>query len=188
MFNIARSDTTSTVEVDSNELSETGRVVVTDSLGVTEGFQDRVGLDDLIFKSNSLFSSVSSRLFAGKLISLFLLTSTNGGEVGNDLFGVFGLTGSRFTSNQHGLIFVILKHVTVGFVRDGEKMGWHLSTTLTHVHSSDRVGVDGKSLVGVDDDTEETRVGLNQAEVNYDISISISHVKYILIRIRKTNL
>ena len=155
MFNIARSDTTSTVEVDSDEFTETRRVVVTDSLGVTESFQDRVGLDDLVFEGDGFLLG----LIIGS--SCLSLASTDGGEIGNNLLGVFGLTGSRFSSNQHRLVFAVLKHITIGFVRDGEKMGWHLSTTLAHVHSSDGVGVDGKSLVGVDDDTEETRVGLN---------------------------
>ena len=35
MFNIARSETSSFAEVDTDELSETGGVVVSDSLGIT---------------------------------------------------------------------------------------------------------------------------------------------------------
>ena len=38
MFNIARGDAALLGEVDTNELSETGRVVVSDSLGVTWQF------------------------------------------------------------------------------------------------------------------------------------------------------
>ena len=32
--------------------------------------------------------------------------------------------------------------------------------SLAHVHLGDRVGVDGETLVGVDDDAEQTGVGL----------------------------
>ena len=153
MFNIARSDTTLLGEVDSDELSETRRVVVSDSLGITEGFQDRIGLDNLVFKGNLL-------LLRFTVSSAFILAGTDGGKVGNNLLCVLSLTGSRFTSNQHRLVFTILDHVTVSFIGDGEEMGWHLRTTFAHVVLDDRFSVDRKSLVGVDDNTEETRVGL----------------------------
>ena len=38
VFDIARSETSSSVEVDTDELSETRRVVVSDSLGITWQF------------------------------------------------------------------------------------------------------------------------------------------------------
>lgn len=66
---------------------ETRRVVVTDGLGVTEGFKHRVSLDDLIFQR--------SLLLLGRVL---LLRSTDGGEVRNYLLRVFSLSGTRLTA------------------------------------------------------------------------------------------
>ena len=41
-------------------------------------------------------------------------------------------------------------------------MGWHLSLTLVLVANDNVVVVHGEPLVGVDSDTEETRVGVDQ--------------------------
>ena len=128
MFNIARGETSSSVEVDTDELSETGRVVVSDGLGVSESLEHRVGLDDLVLQGDLLGSII-------ELDSLGLrLLGSDSGEVGNNLFGVLGLSGSRFSSNQHGLIFVIVNHVSIGLVGYSEQMGWHFVTSLAQVH------------------------------------------------------
>ena len=50
----------------------------------------------------------------------------------------------------------------VGAVRDGEKMRWDLVTPLAQVHLDHGVGVDGVTLVRVDDNAEQTRVGLEK--------------------------
>jgi len=55
-----------------------------------------------------------------------------------------------------------LGHVLVGTVADGEEMRGHLITPLAHVDLDGTVGVDGVTLVGVDGDTEETRVGVDK--------------------------
>ncbi|GMR36121.1 hypothetical protein PMAYCL1PPCAC_06316, partial [Pristionchus mayeri] len=60
------------------------------------------------------------------------------------------------------LVLVVDEHVPVGFVRDGEEMGGHLSTTLAHEHTAYGVSVDGKSLVGVDHNAEETGVDVDE--------------------------
>lgn len=129
---------------------ETGRVVVTHGLSVTESLQDGIGLDDLIFQGSLALLGIGWLLGGG----------TNGGEVGNNLLRVLSFSSSRFTSNQHRLIFVIGQHVDVGTIRDGEKMGWDFITALATVHFSDAVGIQGPSLVRIDDDTEKSRVGL----------------------------
>lgn len=49
-FNISTSQFTHWTEVNTNKFTETGRVVITDSLGVTERFKNWIGLDDLIFQ------------------------------------------------------------------------------------------------------------------------------------------
>jgi len=55
-----------------------------------------------------------------------------------------------------------LAHVLVSTVADGEEMRGHLITPLAHVDLDGTVGVDGVTLVGVDGDTEETRVGVDK--------------------------
>lgn len=130
---------------------ETGRVIVTHGLGVTEGFQDGIGLDDLILQVTLLHVGVV--LLAGR---------TDGGEVRNDLLRVLSLSGSRLSGNQHRLVGVVGQHVDVGTVRDGENVGWHLITALATVHLSATVRVHGVTLVGVDGDTEKAGVGLQR--------------------------
>lgn len=102
---------------------ETGRVIVTNCLGVTKGFKYRVSLYDLIFQS----------AFALLTWVRFLGASTDGGEVRDYLFRVFSFSGTRLATvdkkcismesehemnvrnlrNQHGLILVICKEKEV---------------------------------------------------------------------------
>jgi hypothetical protein len=78
---------------------ETGRVVVTHSLGVTEGFKHRVSLYDLIFKRSLLLSG-----------GVLLLGGTHGGEVRNYLLRVLSLSGTRLTAVELKIIFVLPIH------------------------------------------------------------------------------
>lgn len=128
---------------------ETGRVVVTHGLGVTESFQDGIGLHDLVLQIGLLHGRV-----------LLLGRSTDGGEVRNDLLGVLSLSGSRLSGDQHRLVGVVGQHVHVRAVRDGEDMGRHLVTALATVHLSAPVGVHGVALVRVDGNAEKAGVGL----------------------------
>lgn len=77
---------------------ETRRIVITDGLGITERFQDRIGLDDLIFQRSFL---LTRRVFA------FLGRGTDGGKVRDYFLRVFSFSGTRFTGDQHGLIFTV---------------------------------------------------------------------------------
>ena len=52
-------------------------------------------------------------------------------------------------------------HSPVGDVGDGEHMRRHLVSFLPLVDLDDLLGVDGESLVGVDNHAEEPRVGLS---------------------------
>ncbi len=52
------------------------------------------------------------------------------------------------------------QHVGVSVVSDREQMGRHLSTTLSTVLVDNVLGVDRQTTVGVDDNTEQTRVSL----------------------------
>ena len=84
------------VEVDTDELSESGGVVVPHGLGVAPGLKDGVGLDDLVLK--------------GGLSLLPLAGRADGGEVGNDLLGVLGLSSTGLTSDQDRLVLRLETH------------------------------------------------------------------------------
>ena len=164
---------------------ETRRVIVTDGLGVTEGLKYGVSLDDLIFQR---------ALLLGVLV--LLARSANGGEVRNDLLGVLSLSGTRFTGNQHRLVLVVRQHVDVGTVRDGEQMRRHFITALATVHLGATVGIQRVTLVRVDDNAEQARVGLWRRESTWGGKKMITLVKtqindvawdQSLIHIRKHN-
>merc|ERR1719288_671332 len=78
------------VEMDTDEFTKTGRVVISDSLGITPGLQDRVGGNNLLFK--------------GSLSLLPLARGADGGKVGNNLLGVLSLSSTRLASNQDRLV------------------------------------------------------------------------------------
>merc|ERR1712142_1202587 len=129
------------VEVDTDELSESGGVVVPDGLGVAPGLKDGVGLDDLVLK--------------GGLSPLPLAGRADGGEVGNDLLGVLGLSSTGLSSNEDGLVVTSVGHALVGALSDGKDMRPALVPPLADVQLHGAEGVDGETLVGVDGDTEE---------------------------------
>merc|ERR1712142_343336 len=108
------------------------------------------------------------------------------GEVLDDLLGVDSLTSTRFTSNQHRLIFSVGQHSLVSSIGNGVQVGWHFSTLAALVGVDDVWGVYWQHFVGIDSDTEKTRVGIDQ---EFDVSgsqniqdgtfIKISQVSHI---------
>lgn len=64
--------------------------------------------------------------------------------------------------NEDRLVLTILQHVMVSVVSNREDMRWHFISSLALVAINDSLGVDWESLVGVDSDTEESRVGLKE--------------------------
>merc|ERR1712045_343494 len=136
------------VKVDTDEFTETGGVVIPHSLGVTPGLQDGVGGHNLVLK--------------GGLSLLPLARGADGGEVGDDLLGVLGLSGTRLASNQDGLVAARVHHALVGALGNGEDVGPALVPPLAHIQLHGAEGVDGEPLVGVDGDTEEAGVGVDQ--------------------------
>merc|ERR1719300_1851281 len=73
-------------EVDTDEFTETGGVVVPRGLGVSVGLQNWVGSNNLVLK--------------GDLLGFLLSTSSSSGhhgQVGDHLLGVLGLSGTRLT-------------------------------------------------------------------------------------------
>ena len=108
-----------------------------------------LGLDDLVLKVG--------------LALLPLSGGAAGGEVGDDLLGVLSLSGSRL-SDKDGLVEAGVLHALVsGF--SNTDMWPALGAPLAHVDLHGAEGVDGIPLVGVDGDTEEAGVGVDQLVV-----------------------
>jgi hypothetical protein len=135
------------VELKSDEFTETRRVVVLVGLGITEGFEHGVQFDQLVLEDWP----------TGDL----LVTSSDVGDVLNDLLGVFGFTGSRLSSDEERLVLSVVEHGTVGGVRDGEDVWCDFVSSLAAVDVHHVVGVDGEKFVWVDYDAEKTRVGVD---------------------------
>ena len=72
------------------------------------------------------------------------------------------MSSTELTCNQHGLIVTLSQHIVVGIVRNGEDMWGHFRLSLSLVTTDNVVIVDRKPFVGVDGDTEETRVSVDQ--------------------------
>ena len=81
-------------EVDTDELSEPGGVVVPRSLGVTVGLQDGVGGHDLVLKGNLLCVLLGSAASSGG----------HHGQVSNHILGVISLSGSRVWSLESDIL------------------------------------------------------------------------------------
>merc|ERR1719334_229391 len=164
VLNISTGQFTVRLEVNTDEFTKSRRVVIPGGLGITKGFQYRVGGDNLIFQGSF-----------GLLAWLqFCSTSTDITKVGDDLFGVLSLTSTGLTSDKHRLILVILSHVSISIFRDGEDVGRAFITPFAHENFSSPLSVDGVALVGVDSNTEETRVGIHKLA---DIA-SLQIIKY----------
>lgn len=58
--------------------------------------------------------------------------------------------------------FLTLHHASVGRVSDGVDVRWHFMPLFAFIHVNNLLWVDGQVLVGIDDDTEETRVCLQR--------------------------
>jgi len=153
----------SDLEVNTDEFTESRRVIVTDGLGVTKSLHSWVSSDDLIFEGSATLERWS---FLGLFSFVFIASKgANDGKVLDDSLGVDSLTGSRFTSNQHRLVLAGSEHVLVGVIGNRVDVGRHLSSALVVVAEDDVVVVHGKPLVRVNGDTEKTRVGVDKEEL-----------------------
>ena len=141
-----------------------GGIVVPRSLGISVGLQDGVGCHDLVLK--------------GDLLGLLLGSATSScghhGQVGDHLLGVLRLSGSRLASDQHGVVLLVLEHVPVRALCDGPQvrgalvppLAWKYliekvkkifqAFLLTKINLAHPVGVERVTLVGVDNNNEET--------------------------------
>merc|ERR1719234_1569558 len=138
-------------EVDSDELSEPGGVVVPRSLGVSVGLQDGVGGNNLVLKGDLLLGLLSS-------------TSSGGhhGRVGDHLLGVLGLSGTRLTGDQHGVVLLGLQHVPVCTLRNGPQVRRAFVPPLAKVDLANAMGIERVALVGVHHNDKQAGVGVDQ--------------------------
>ena len=136
------------VEVDPDELSKSGRVVVPHGLGVAPSLKDGVGLDDLVLK--------------GGLALLPLSGGADGSKVGDDLLGVLSLSGTRLSGDKDRLVHATVVHALIGALCNGKDVGPALGPPFPHIQLHGGAGVDWVPLVRVDGDTEEAGVGVDQ--------------------------
>merc|ERR1712227_808232 len=134
---VATSQLTRGSKMDTNKLSETGRVVVPGGLGITIGLKNGVGGHNLVLKRNLL-------------LRLLARASGDHGKIGDDLLGVLSLASTRLSSDQHGVVLLVGQHVPVGALSNGTEMRRNLITPLAKIDLANPVGVDGIPLVGVD--------------------------------------
>ena len=127
VLNIGRSQLGVFTEVNTDEFTESRRVIIPDCLGVTVRLKDRVTHDNLVLNRHLLIFTFLRR------------QSTDAGKVLDDLLGVLGFTRTRFTSNQDGLVLPVLDHVRVGIVSNGEDVRRQLCPLLATVCSNNNV-------------------------------------------------
>merc|ERR1719443_178559 len=148
--NVATSQLTRGSEMDTDEFTKTRRVVISGGLGITIGLKNGVGGHNLVLKGDLLLRLLATR------------ASGNHGKIGDDLLGVFSLSSTRLSSDQHGVVLLVLQHVPVGSLSNGPEMGWDLITSLTEIDLAAPVSVQRITLVGVDNNNEEARVGVDK--------------------------
>ena len=94
--NEATSQFAHVVEVDPDELTEPGGVVVPDGLGVAVGLKNWVGVHNPVLKIRFLL------LRRVAVLLLLSLRSSKDGKVSDDLLGVLGFTSTRLSSDLEG--------------------------------------------------------------------------------------
>ena len=84
------------VEVDPDELSKPGRVVVPDGFGIAIGFENWVGVDNPVLQIGFLL------LWWVAILLLLSFGSSKNGKVSDDLLRVLSLSGPRLSSDLEG--------------------------------------------------------------------------------------
>merc|ERR1719193_200291 len=141
-------------EMDTDELTEAGGVVVSDGFGVTVGLQGRVGLDNLLLEGTGVGALGSLRLGG-------LGIGAVQGKVLQHLLGVLSLAGTRLSGNERRLMFVLHLEELQSSVSDGVQVGRGFVSPFVAVEGSHDGSVHHQPLVGVDTDTEQAGVGVD---------------------------
>merc|ERR1719447_1452014 len=153
-LDIGGGDFGSGAEMDTDEFTESGGVVVTDGLGVTVGLKRRIGLDNLLLERTgvrALGSLGFGRLGIGAVQGVIL----------EHLLGVLGLSGTRLAGNQGRLMLALHLQELESTVSDGVQVRRSVGTPAVSEMGSHDGSVHHQPLVGVDTDAEETRVGVD---------------------------
>merc|ERR1719495_134131 len=104
-------------EVDTDEFTESGGVVVTDGLGVTVGLKRRIGLDNLLLERTGVRALGSLGLGAVQ------------GVILEHLLGVLGLSGTGLAGNQGRLMLALHLQKLESTVSDGVQVGRSVGTS-----------------------------------------------------------
>ncbi|KAG5455370.1 MAG: hypothetical protein BJ554DRAFT_5232, partial [Olpidium bornovanus] len=147
-------DLASSIELDPDELSEPGRIVVPDGLRVAEGFQNGIRLQNLLLQHPELVLVALDGRPAGAV------HRGDGREVLNDLFRVLGLSRARLAGDEDGLVFAVLQHVAVRRVRHRKDVGRPLTALFVFVRRNHLLGVDRQPLIRVHRNEEKARIRL----------------------------
>merc|ERR1712168_369230 len=150
-FNVTTRKLSTGTKVNTDKLTETRRVVVTNGFSITPSFKYRVGLDNLIFKI--CLVRIFARVGNG--------VCSNVGEILDDFLGVLSLSSSRFSSDQNRLVFTVSQHVVVSVISNGKQVRRHFRTFFSTVHIDNHRTVNRQPFVGIDTNTEKTGVSIN---------------------------
>jgi len=149
------------IKVNLEILTETGGVVITDGLGITESLQKRVRVKD------------------NALDELYLLAVTrHGSDVLHDLLSSHSLTSTRLTRDDSTLVGFLLLHCTIGFLSKCKDVRRQFVTELALVETNVLIGGQTEILVGVNNDQHRADVGVDGIirvtllKVFHDISFS----------------
>merc|ERR1712142_465000 len=153
-LDIGGGDFGSGAEVDTDEFTESGGVVVTDGLGVTVGLKRRIGLDNLLLERTGV-RALGSLGLGG------LGVSAVQSVILEHLLGVLGLSGTGLAGNQRRLMLALHLQKLESTVSDGVQVRRSVGTSAVSEMGSHDGSVHHQPLVGVDTDTEETRIGVD---------------------------
>merc|ERR1719347_1089834 len=153
-LDIGGGDFGSGAEVDTDEFTESGGVVVTDGLGVAISLKRRIGLDNLLLERTGV-------LALGSLGLGGLRIGAVQGVILEHLLSVLGLSGTRLAGNQRRLMLALHLQKLESTVSDGVQVGRSVGTSAVSEMGSHDGSVHHQPLVRVDTDAEETRVGVD---------------------------
>ena len=100
-------------------------------------------------------------LLSSICLEQFRIRALVSGTYQNELC-IFSFSSSWFSSNQHGLILGILKHIAVGCLSNGPQVGWYFIPPLTQVQLHHCLSINWKPFIWVDDNAKQSRVGIDE--------------------------
>ena len=116
----------------------------------------------------SVATSCSSRDLLRHLLSW---ASCHHRKLGDGPLGVLGLASTRFSSNQHSVVLLVLSHVGVGTLSNSPQVRGHPFLFFSKIDLSPFVVVEREALVGVDNNHEQTRVSVDHLSLVASLQI-----------------